>query len=125
MRAPPPKRQQPGPTEPVLVAALEVSEATRRPEGQEDDEDEEELLPHSEAVDVFQEGLAMVVQDPLLCDLPIQVSAGSARGAGGWPQTAGDSAFGRKRALPGQAGRQNTTPQDKRYFFLFFIFISC
>uniref|UniRef100_A0A8C6CV32 U11/U12 small nuclear ribonucleoprotein 25 kDa protein n=2 Tax=Moschus TaxID=68410 RepID=A0A8C6CV32_MOSMO len=25
-------------------------------------------------VDVFQEGLAMVVQDPLLCDLPIQVT---------------------------------------------------
>lgn len=39
----------------------------------EDDEDDEETLPHSEAVDVFQEGLAMVVQDPLLCDLPIQV----------------------------------------------------
>lgn len=39
----------------------------------EDEEDEEEALPHSEAVDVFQEGLAMVVQDPLLCDLPIQV----------------------------------------------------
>lgn len=39
----------------------------------EDDEDDEEALPHSEAVDVFQEGLAMVVQDPLLCDLPIQV----------------------------------------------------
>lgn len=40
----------------------------------EDDEDDEETLPHSEAVDVFQEGLAMVVQDPLLCDLPIQVT---------------------------------------------------
>lgn len=38
------------------------------------EEDEEEALPHSEAVDVFQEGLAMVVQDPLLCDLPIQVT---------------------------------------------------
>uniref|UniRef100_A0A2K6CP30 Small nuclear ribonucleoprotein U11/U12 subunit 25 n=1 Tax=Macaca nemestrina TaxID=9545 RepID=A0A2K6CP30_MACNE len=25
-------------------------------------------------MDVFQEGLAMVVQDPLLCDLPIQVT---------------------------------------------------
>lgn len=47
-----------------------------RPETPEDDEDEEEALPHSEAVDVFQEGLAMVVQDPLLCDLPIQVRAG-------------------------------------------------
>lgn len=47
-----------------------------RPEPQDDEEDEEEALPHSEAVDVFQEGLAMVVQDPLLCDLPIQVREG-------------------------------------------------
>ena len=39
----------------------------------EDDKEDEEALPYSEAVDVFQEGLAMVVQDPLLCDLPIQV----------------------------------------------------
>ena len=45
-----------------------------RPEPQDDKEDEEQALPHSEAVDVFQEGLAMVVQDPLLCDLPIQVT---------------------------------------------------
>nr|XP_025733834.1 U11/U12 small nuclear ribonucleoprotein 25 kDa protein [Callorhinus ursinus] len=57
-------------------AALEPAEAEAavRPEAAEDDEDEEEALPHSEAVDVFQEGLAMVVQDPLLCDLPIQVT---------------------------------------------------
>ncbi|XP_037588159.1 U11/U12 small nuclear ribonucleoprotein 25 kDa protein, partial [Cebus imitator] len=54
-------------------AVLEQPEAASRPEAPEDDEDEEEALPHSEAVDVFQEGLAMVVQDPLLCDLPIQV----------------------------------------------------
>ncbi|XP_027967581.1 U11/U12 small nuclear ribonucleoprotein 25 kDa protein [Eumetopias jubatus] len=56
--------------------ALEPAEAEAavRPEAAEDDEDEEEALPHSEAVDVFQEGLAMVVQDPLLCDLPIQVT---------------------------------------------------
>lgn len=52
---------------------MEDPEAEGRPEVPEDDEDEEEALPHSEAVDVFQEGLAMVVQDPLLCDLPIQV----------------------------------------------------
>ncbi|KAF5921019.1 hypothetical protein HPG69_005597 [Diceros bicornis minor] len=51
------------------VVAEEVAAA-----GPEEDEDEEEALPHSEAVDVFQEGLAMVVQDPLLCDLPIQVT---------------------------------------------------
>ncbi|XP_006914282.3 U11/U12 small nuclear ribonucleoprotein 25 kDa protein, partial [Pteropus alecto] len=54
--------------------ALEEVEAVALPEAQENDEDEEEALPHSEAVDVFQEGLAMVVQDPLLCDLPIQVT---------------------------------------------------
>uniref|UniRef100_A0A0P6J6T4 U11/U12 small nuclear ribonucleoprotein 25 kDa protein n=2 Tax=Heterocephalus glaber TaxID=10181 RepID=A0A0P6J6T4_HETGA len=54
--------------------ALEDSEVACGSEVLEDDEDEEETLPHSEAVDVFQEGLAMVVQDPLLCDLPIQVT---------------------------------------------------
>ncbi|MEE6498420.1 hypothetical protein FKM82_003092 [Ascaphus truei] len=37
-------------------------------------EDADEELPHAEAVDIFQEGLAMIVQDPLLCDLPIQVT---------------------------------------------------
>lgn len=37
------------------------------------EEDAEEELPHAEVVDIFQEGLAMLVQDPLLCDLPIQV----------------------------------------------------
>lgn len=56
-----------------------------RREPQEDEEDEEEALPHSEAVDVFQEGLAMVVQDPLLCDLPIQVRTG--RGPSGHGRT--------------------------------------
>ncbi|XP_077131411.1 U11/U12 small nuclear ribonucleoprotein 25 kDa protein [Ranitomeya variabilis] len=38
------------------------------------EEDAEEELPHAEVVDLFQEGLAMLVQDPLLCDLPIQVT---------------------------------------------------
>lgn len=38
----------------------------------EEDEDEE-TLPHSEILDIFEEGLAQLVQDPLLCDLPIQV----------------------------------------------------
>ncbi|XP_075035963.1 U11/U12 small nuclear ribonucleoprotein 25 kDa protein [Mixophyes fleayi] len=37
-------------------------------------EDAEEELPHAEVIDIFQEGLAMLVQDPLLCDLPIQVT---------------------------------------------------
>ncbi|NP_001016702.1 U11/U12 small nuclear ribonucleoprotein 25 kDa protein isoform X2 [Xenopus tropicalis] len=37
-------------------------------------QDVDEELPHAEVVDIFQEGLAMIVQDPLLCDLPIQVT---------------------------------------------------
>lgn len=49
-------------------------EATVHLEVTEDCKGEEEALPHSEAVDLFQEGLAMVVQDSLLCDLPIQVT---------------------------------------------------
>lgn len=40
---------------------------------EEQEEDEEEALPHSEFLDIFEEGLALMVQDPLLCDLPIQV----------------------------------------------------
>nr|XP_023413093.1 U11/U12 small nuclear ribonucleoprotein 25 kDa protein [Loxodonta africana] len=59
---------------PTADAALEGAEAEARPEASEVDEDDDEALPHSEVVDVFQEGLAMVVQDPLLCDLPIQVT---------------------------------------------------
>ncbi|XP_022372782.1 U11/U12 small nuclear ribonucleoprotein 25 kDa protein [Enhydra lutris kenyoni] len=58
----------------TLEPAGAEAEVAARPEAPEDEEDEEEALPHSEAVDVFQEGLAMVVQDPLLCDLPIQVT---------------------------------------------------
>ncbi|XP_031168156.1 U11/U12 small nuclear ribonucleoprotein 25 kDa protein isoform X2 [Sander lucioperca] len=38
------------------------------------DEEDEEALPHSEILDIFEEGLAQLVQDPLLCDLPIQVT---------------------------------------------------
>ncbi|CAN2391197.1 U11 U12 small nuclear ribonucleoprotein 25 kDa [Pristimantis euphronides] len=44
------------------------------PGGEMGEEDAEEELPHAEVVDIFQEGLAMLVQDPLLCDLPIQVT---------------------------------------------------
>lgn len=40
------------------------------PDSQEGDA---ETLPHSEILDIFEEGLAKLVQDPLLCDLPIQV----------------------------------------------------
>ncbi|XP_029432765.1 U11/U12 small nuclear ribonucleoprotein 25 kDa protein [Rhinatrema bivittatum] len=47
-------------------------EATFTDEQQEEEEEDE--LPHAEVVDIFQEGLAMIVQDPLLCDLPIQVT---------------------------------------------------
>lgn len=37
------------------------------------EEEDEAALPHSEILDIFEEGLAQLVQDPLLCDLPIQV----------------------------------------------------
>ncbi|XP_067232281.1 U11/U12 small nuclear ribonucleoprotein 25 kDa protein [Chanodichthys erythropterus] len=43
-------------------------------EQQEEEEEDEEALPHSEFLDIFEEGLALIVQDPLLCDLPIQVT---------------------------------------------------
>ncbi|KAM9843369.1 U11/U12 small nuclear ribonucleoprotein 25 kDa protein [Aulostomus maculatus] len=40
----------------------------------ETEEEDEDALPHSEILDIFEEGLARLVQDPLLCDLPIQVT---------------------------------------------------
>ncbi|XP_071374778.1 U11/U12 small nuclear ribonucleoprotein 25 kDa protein isoform X3 [Centroberyx affinis] len=43
-------------------------------EEEEEEEEDEEALPHSEILDIFEEGLARLVQDPLLCDLPIQVT---------------------------------------------------
>ncbi|CAM4346853.1 unnamed protein product [Leuciscus chuanchicus] len=43
-------------------------------EEEEEEEEDEEALPHSEFLDIFEEGLALIVQDPLLCDLPIQVT---------------------------------------------------
>ena len=49
----------------------EMAEAdVSAPEAEEEDE---ESLPHPEILDIFEEGLAQLVQDPLLCDLPIQV----------------------------------------------------
>lgn len=39
------------------------------------EEEDEDALPHSEILDIFEEGLARLVQDPLLCDLPIQVGS--------------------------------------------------
>ncbi|KAK2836670.1 hypothetical protein Q7C36_014539 [Tachysurus vachellii] len=49
-------------------------EETLKQEEQQEEEEEEEALPHSEVLDIFEEGLALIVQDPLLCDLPIQVT---------------------------------------------------
>ncbi|KAJ8384025.1 hypothetical protein AAFF_G00212690 [Aldrovandia affinis] len=43
-------------------------------EEEEEEEEDEETIPHSEILDIFEEGLARIVQDPLLCDLPIQVT---------------------------------------------------
>ncbi|XP_013879513.1 U11/U12 small nuclear ribonucleoprotein 25 kDa protein [Austrofundulus limnaeus] len=40
----------------------------------EEEDEDEDALPHSEILDIFEEGLARLVQDPLLCDLPIQVT---------------------------------------------------
>ncbi|KAI9515297.1 U11/U12 small nuclear ribonucleoprotein [Dissostichus eleginoides] len=38
------------------------------------EEEDEETLPDSEILDIFEEGLAQLVQDPLLCDPPNQVN---------------------------------------------------
>ncbi|KAJ4936841.1 hypothetical protein JOQ06_001427 [Pogonophryne albipinna] len=38
-----------------------------------EEKDDEKTLPHSEILDIFEEGLSQLVKDPLLCDLPIQV----------------------------------------------------
>ncbi|XP_072336898.1 U11/U12 small nuclear ribonucleoprotein 25 kDa protein [Scyliorhinus torazame] len=43
-------------------------------DNQEKAAEEEEELSHADILDLFQEGLAMIVQDPLLCDLPVQVT---------------------------------------------------
>lgn len=51
----------------------EDTELDNRTEEEAPDEEDQEALPHSEILDIFEEGLAQLVQDPLLCDLPIQV----------------------------------------------------
>lgn len=51
----------------------EEIELDNRTEEEAPDEEDQEALPHSEILDIFEEGLAQLVQDPLLCDLPIQV----------------------------------------------------
>ncbi|GAA6218083.1 U11/U12 small nuclear ribonucleoprotein 25 kDa protein [Lates japonicus] len=57
------KTEEVGKEKPADTAAPDAAE-----------EEDEEALPHSEILDIFEEGLARLVQDPLLCDLPIQVT---------------------------------------------------
>ncbi|XP_051904856.1 U11/U12 small nuclear ribonucleoprotein 25 kDa protein isoform X1 [Hippocampus zosterae] len=39
-----------------------------------EEEEDVESFTHADVLDIFEEGLARLVQDPLLCDLPIQVT---------------------------------------------------
>uniref|UniRef100_A0A1A8R5L8 Small nuclear ribonucleoprotein 25kDa (U11/U12) n=1 Tax=Nothobranchius rachovii TaxID=451742 RepID=A0A1A8R5L8_9TELE len=57
-----------------LVQDEEVKKESFLNEAAAEEEDDEDSLPHSEILDIFEEGLARLVQDPLLCDLPIQVT---------------------------------------------------
>ncbi|XP_078713203.1 U11/U12 small nuclear ribonucleoprotein 25 kDa protein [Lampetra fluviatilis] len=41
---------------------------------EDDDEEDEEKMSHTQFLDVFQEGMARILQDPLLCDLPVGVT---------------------------------------------------
>ncbi|XP_032834289.2 U11/U12 small nuclear ribonucleoprotein 25 kDa protein [Petromyzon marinus] len=43
-------------------------------EDEDDDEEDEEKMSHTQFLDVFQEGMARILQDPLLCDLPVGVT---------------------------------------------------
>lgn len=56
-----------------VLPAGSVSVKEEKSPCKEEEEDEEDL-PHAEFLDIFEEGLARIVQDPLLCDLPIQVT---------------------------------------------------
>ncbi|XP_077415918.1 U11/U12 small nuclear ribonucleoprotein 25 kDa protein isoform X2 [Vanacampus margaritifer] len=51
----------------------EKEEAQTMPDITEEEEDVESFT-HADILDIFEEGLARLVQDPLLCDLPIQVT---------------------------------------------------
>ncbi|XP_072838538.2 U11/U12 small nuclear ribonucleoprotein 25 kDa protein [Pogona vitticeps] len=44
-------------------------------EEEEEEEDEQEKMAHAEVLELWQAGLARLVRDPLLCDLPAQVTA--------------------------------------------------
>lgn len=57
---------------------VETGEDSVKDETFEQEEDQDDL-PHSEILDIFEEGLAQLVQDPLLCDLPIQVGPNISR----------------------------------------------
>ncbi|XP_072532544.1 U11/U12 small nuclear ribonucleoprotein 25 kDa protein [Salminus brasiliensis] len=61
-------------TEKINETEIKASVAEETLKEEEQEEEDEEALPHSEFLDIFEEGLAMMVQDPLLCDLPIQVT---------------------------------------------------
>uniref|UniRef100_H3B3P5 Small nuclear ribonucleoprotein U11/U12 subunit 25 n=2 Tax=Latimeria chalumnae TaxID=7897 RepID=H3B3P5_LATCH len=50
-----------------------LSENIKKEDDIEENQEEEEIS-HEEVLDIFQEGLALITQDPLLCDLPIQVT---------------------------------------------------
>lgn len=56
-----------------LGEELEKRRKTPAEEEEAEEDEDEDALPHSEILDIFEEGLARLVQDPLLCDLPIQV----------------------------------------------------
>ncbi|XP_041073690.1 U11/U12 small nuclear ribonucleoprotein 25 kDa protein-like [Polyodon spathula] len=58
----------------VLPTSVIVKEEKSPRKEEEEEENDEEDLPHAEFLDIFDEGLARIVQDPLLCDLPIQVT---------------------------------------------------
>ncbi|PWA17701.1 hypothetical protein CCH79_00008201 [Gambusia affinis] len=62
----------------IVLQDEEVEEEVKKEEDEEPtadtEEEDEDALPHSEILDIFEEGLARLVQDPLLCDLPIQVT---------------------------------------------------
>lgn len=58
----------------VLPASVSLKEEEEKSPCKEEEEEDEEDLPHAEFLDIFEEGLARIVQDPLLCDLPIQVT---------------------------------------------------
>ncbi|KAK2916643.1 hypothetical protein QQF64_025211 [Cirrhinus molitorella] len=58
----------------VDEAEFEEKTAVDEIKEEQEEEEDEEALPHSEFLDIFEEGLALMVQDPLLCDLPIQVT---------------------------------------------------